>query len=170
MIGSGKDYRADKCDVKVSFADALREDVWTMIGWRPETESEYRSFKRRNFEVLNGSGIYFTGRELLQRYGTEVRRREDGLHWVKMMEKEILRLREECSENLILGIADARFPNEIIMLRDLTRFGIEVEFIHTNYKSEAYKVDGSHESEKLAVGCLQFWGDNDAFQNYIKNL
>ncbi|WP_428743168.1 hypothetical protein [Tenacibaculum sp.] len=182
VIGSGKDYQAKRdCDVTMAFADQLREDVWTMIGWGPKTEAEYEAFKKAEFVPTTfldnnyKSGV-FTGRDLLQRYGTEVRRKEKSSHWVDIL---IKKLWMDVPTASTVGITDCRFPNEVKGLIEGVKklnWGsstlpvFELEFIHTNYKSDRYDTTSTHESERLAQHCLQFCGDNKAFQNYLKSL
>ena len=57
-IGSGKDFMAKKeTDIQLAFADALREDVWDILGWRPKTQEEYESLKSKSGNCL---GIGYT--------------------------------------------------------------------------------------------------------------
>lgn len=158
-IGSGKDYRAKQdCDVQLAFADQLREDVWKMIGWKPKTQEEYEAFK--NTDLISGTlnsrldRVEFTGRELLQRYGTEVRRAEDENHWGKRLIDKLALLGSVGTKTV--GISDCRFDNEVRRLikfkkdADHLDIDIQLEFIHTDFKSERYNTTSEHESEKLA--------------------
>ena len=162
VIGSGKDYRAkQECDIQLSFADQLREDVWKMIGWKPKTPEEYDMFKRSTFALFNGVGNVssllplFTGRDLLQRYGTEVRRAEDEKHWCDCLIRRLEILSSTNNENSI-GITDCRFANEVSALIKFSKranklgYNIQLEFIHTDFKSDRYNYIAEHESEKLA--------------------
>jgi hypothetical protein len=156
VIGSGKDYRAKQdCDIQLAFADQLREDVWKIIGWKPKTQDEYEIFKNSTF-YSNGFGEQpiFTGRDLLQRYGTEVRRAEDNDHWCKRLTDNLALLGSAGTKTV--GVTDCRFDNEIRRLikfkKDADYLGIDVqlEFIHADFKSERYNATSEHESEKLA--------------------
>ena len=163
VIGSGKDYRAKQdCDMQLAFADQLREDVWKMIGWKPKTPEEYERFKKSVFipadfvswSLLGYKYPIFTGRDLLQRYGTEVRRAEDTDHWGKRLIDNLALLGSAGTETV--GITDCRFDNEIRRLikfkKDADYLGIDVqlEFIHTDFKSDRYNATSEYESEKLA--------------------
>ena len=160
VIGSGKDYRAkQECDIQLAFADQLREDVWKMIGWKPKTPEEYEMFKSALFNPayfeLEFNGPVFTGRDLLQKYGTEVRRAEDEKHWCDCLIRRLEVLSSTNNGNSI-GITDCRFYNEVSALIKFAKranklgYNIQLEFIHTDFKSDRYNSTAEHESEKLA--------------------
>lgn len=159
VIGSGKDYRAKQdCDIQLAFADQLREDVWKMLGWKPKTQEEYETFKDTLFNTayleLGFNGPIFSGRELLQRYGAEVRRAEDTDHWCKRLIDKLAFLGSVGTKTV--GVTDCRFDNEVKRLikfkKDADYLGVDVqlEFIHTDFKSDRYNATSEHESEKLA--------------------
>ena len=105
VIGSGKDYKAQQeCDTVLNFADAVRKDIWKLIGWEPKTSEEYEIFKKTEFFGnsldLKGHNISFTGRDLLQRYGTDIRREEYPDYWANRL-IEILKLYNSNSYNLL---------------------------------------------------------------------
>ena len=142
--------------MQLAFADQLREDVWKMIGWRPKTDDEYEIFKNSTFYSNSfGEQASFTGRELLQRYGTEVRRAENEDVWGNRLITK-LEVLYSSTPNVTVGIPDCRFDNEIKRLirfqKHCKRKGVYVElnFIHTDFKSDRYNSTSEHESEKLA--------------------
>ena len=91
VIGSGKDFMAKKeTDVQLSFADALREEVWEMLGWKPKTPEEYEEFKSQKWKLPGDRLYYFTGRDILQRYGTDIRRKEDPDYWAKKLVDKLI--------------------------------------------------------------------------------
>lgn len=177
VMGSGKDFHASKCDAVVAFADQLREDIWTMIGWRPKTDAEYQAFKSTQFISSTswtsmGNQPKFTGRDLMQRYGTEVRRNENPEHWAKSLQKTLrdLNMKNLDNPSFTVGVADCRFENEIKAIKELEDYGIRVEFVHVNFESDRYKVDPSHVSEAMSIKCLEFWGDTAKFNQFIDEV
>ena len=160
VIGSVKDYRAkQECDIQLAFADQLREDVWKIIGWKPKTQEEYETFKSALFNPayfeLGFNSPAFTGRDLLQRYGTEVRRAEDDKHWCDCLIRRLEILSSTNNENSV-GITDCRFYNEVSALikfsKRANKLGqnVQLEFIHTDFKSDRYNSTAEHESERLS--------------------
>lgn len=162
VVGSGKDYAAKRdCNTQLAFADQLREDVWTMLGWWPKTGTEYDAFKKKSFGLPGGT--MFTGRDLLQRYGTEVRRKEKDSHWVDALLRQ-LEFRVDLGKTV--GITDCRFPNEVRGLiqfarqqnKELSDIGqpsfFKLNFIHCDYHSDRYDATQTHESERLAQEIL----------------
>lgn len=180
-IGGGKDYQAKKYIAEhpktkhINFADELREMSWDILGWRPNTNEEYEDFKKlsliSNEEV---SRIEFTGREYLQRLGTEALRKRDPNFWVKCW---VNKVQEALNNGYDVVCSDCRFENEL-------RFAIGINYsanLHTpaspyfvfcNYISDRYDCTNEHESEKLAQQFLR-----DGFQDqqsididYIRNM
>lgn len=163
VMGSGKDYAARRdCNTQLAFADQLREDVWTMLNWWPKTDDEYDLFKKKHFGLPGGS--MFTGRDLLQRYGTEVRRKEKDSHWVDSL---LLQLERRTDLGETVGITDCRFPNEVRGLiqfvkqqnKELSDIGqpnfYELNFVHCDYHSDRYDAKQKHVSEKMAQEVLE---------------
>jgi len=163
VMGSGKDYEADKCDEKISFGDAVRRDVWKILKWKPKTQEEYEMFKETKWKLPGDRIHYFTGRRILQDYGTDIRRTEDKDHWVKQLITKIdavnntnLALEVHERKYLTVGIPDCRFPNEVSGIINLweklatTPKRFELEFIHCDYKSNRYNAEDPHESESMA--------------------
>ena len=159
-IGSGKDYRAKQdCDIQLAFADQLREDVWKMIGWKPKTQEEYEAFKNAVFsaspDALSfGVGPIFTGRNILERYGSLMKETHGENYWSNILIKKLELL--TYPNNYVIGISDCRFlvesNNLIKFAKRVNKLGhdIQLEFIHTDFKSDKYNATSEHESEKLA--------------------
>lgn len=173
VIGSGKDYMANQYiqkygAVKTDFADPLREDIWKLLDWTPYTDEEYDLFKRSEFH--NDLGIKFTGRDLLLKYGTEIRRAEDPNHWCKQTIREIERLFLYGFPAVV--ITDCRFTNEVSYLKKAANMlECDIEFIFCNYPSDRYDNKVDHESEKLAQNMvdLGFTHKSESFDSYIKS-
>jgi len=171
VIGSGKDHMAKqiikKTDaIKTAFADPLREDIWKLMDWRPYTDQEYEDFKVSVFH--NDLGIKFTGRDLLLRYGTEIRRKEDLNHWAKQTMQEIERILQFAPA---VVITDCRFGNEIEYLKYVAeKLDVELQFTFCNYHSDRYDCTVEHESEKLAQHFVRlgFQHQDKSFDEYIK--
>lgn len=162
-IGSGKDYRCALLEQqgyqKIAFADSLRELTWAIIGWHPDNTFEYDLFKSEEFHNMIHDelpNIAFTGREFLQRLGTDARKILDQDIWLKAFKKRI-----EESKHDKFCVSDLRFENELEFIKSLGDT-YEVEIIFTNYKSPRYNCTDSHDSEKLAQEFLrQEYDDGD---------
>ncbi len=177
VIGSGKNFYCEhNTDKSIAFADPLLEDVWTMIGWRPKDDKEYQQFKDSSFLPLGKFGedrsiSRFTGRDLLQRYGTEVRRKEDPDVWVKRL-TDVLDKHLRKWIGMDIGISDCRFHNEVKgIIAWCEKYGVEYQFVLTNFKSYRYDAKMDHESEYLAQHLLEVH-DHPEFEinNYLKNF
>ena len=125
LIGSGKDTVANYLIrehgfVKDSFAATLKDAVSVMFGWdRAMLEGATPEARAEREKVdewwANRLGIpKLTPRWVLQVYGTEVIRRN--LHddfWVATVERRL------ANTDADVVLTDARFPNELVMLRKL---------------------------------------------------
>ena len=149
-IGSGKTFWSDslvreKGYVNINFADALRSLVFNAVGVFPKNEIEYTNFKERTFS--DGENT-FTGRDLLQRIGTGVRKYQPDF-WIDAFKKRVLSSLKDGVENIVCS--DCRFPNEVTAVIELGReLGIDVVFQYCEYKSERFDSENKHESERLA--------------------
>lgn len=157
-LGSGKDYRCNLLKEQgyeqIAFADSLRELTWKIFNWAPKDDFEYNEFKICKF----GSAGYpfFTGREFLQRLGTDARKILDEDIWLKAFKKKI-----EESKHDKFCVSDLRFENELEFIKSLGDT-YNVEIIFTNYKSPRYNCTDPHDSEKLAQEFLrQEYDDGD---------
>lgn len=177
-IGSGKSFMAEKeTDIQLAFADALREDVWDMLGWRPKTQEEYEEFKEQKWKLPGDRLYYFTGRDILQRYGTDIRRKEDPDYWAKKLVDKLILFNSidtplypgklppnKCS----IGITDCRFENEIIhLIKFSDKHFVPLTFVHTDYKSDRYDAKSEHPSEKIAQQFVGFTGSQEEFNKLI---
>lgn len=168
VIGSGKDYQSqlavDDGAEHLAFADGVRDDVWAILGWKPLNDTEYVAFKKLVFTNVDGST--FTGRDILQRYGTDVRRHEYSDVWCKRLVDSM----QDLEKDSRVVISDCRFTNEVEYLKSLKYMDIEVEFVFCNYISDRYDDTDPHESERLAQHLLHEYGfvDFDAtFNDWI---
>lgn len=152
VIGSGKDYQCKLLEQKgykrIAFADSLRELTWRIFNWRPQNELEYDEFKKQLFCAPGYPSV--SGREFLQRLGTDGRNIIGDDIWLNALKKTIDNSPEEC-----FCISDLRFQNEFDFIKSLDNNGYSVEIIFTNYRSERYDDKNTHESEALAQTFLK---------------
>ena len=159
-IGSGKDYRAKRdCDVQLAFADSLREDVWKILGWKPKTEEEYENFKQSlcchvNFSNSRTSVEFptkITGRIILQNYAELQKVLHSPNYWIYRTLDSLENLHKHRTEDMVVGITDCRFPNEISALIQFANdLNCDLEFVHCDYESSKYDRISEHKSEMLA--------------------
>lgn len=139
--GAGKDEFAkiaeEEFGVKrVAFGDAVKEEVAEFLDkhevcwehrhlWGDQKDKEawlrmaHSNRPKRgplskfltNYGDYNNGWHYFTPRSLLQFFGTDYRRAQDPLYWVKVAEKKLDETKNYC-------ISDGRFNNEWDMVRD----------------------------------------------------
>lgn len=128
--GAGKDTFSDYLVrthgfVKFSFATATKDVIASIFGWERSLlegdTQESREFRESVdswwSDRLGIPGL--TPRKMLQMIGTDLFRKNfnDNI-WVYVLEKKIIRLLNSNPETNII-ISDARFPNEIAMIRKL---------------------------------------------------
>lgn len=168
VIGSGKNYTAkQECDLNIAFADSLREDIFTILGWEPQ-ENEYDRFKSTR-PVILGNYSNNTGREIMQTYTDLIKVVKPSYFTDKLICKLDEMLVDPEYSNKIVGITDCRFDYEIKALIEFSIInGIQVTFIHCNFKSERYCDNSTHSSEVLAQKYLAFSGSNKEFDNLIR--
>jgi hypothetical protein len=165
--GSGKDtcyeifqkrafFKHNLVSTKLSFAELLRKVIWSLfknkIGdreyisgsiERKETEIEGWEIPNKLREENNWSEKNWTGRRLLQWFGTDVSRTVYDEVWVEGL---VNTLYEKESNFDVFGITDCRFPNEYAKLRDLSKeFDVHFVKIERNVGDNEF---GQHESEK----------------------
>ena len=158
VIGAGKDYRCSKeCTHKVSFADGVREDVWKILGWKPKTLEEYEEFKTSVLCPINTpydvivKELTFTGRELLQNYAELQKVLHSPNYWIYRTLDSLENLHKHRTEDMVVGITDCRFSNEISALIQFANdLNCDLEFIHCDYESSKYDRTSDHKSEMLA--------------------
>jgi hypothetical protein len=167
-IGSGKDYRCALLEQqgyqKIAFADSLRELTWAILDFTPRDSNDYERFKMHTLEGMTYASEYesykykieLTGREFLQRLGTDARKILDEDIWLKAFKKKI-----EESKHDKFCVSDLKFENELEFIKSLGDT-YNVEIIFTNYKSPRYNCTDPHDSEKLAQEFLrQEYDDGD---------
>ena len=160
VIGSGKDYRCSKeCTHKVSFADGVREDVWKILGWKPKTEEEYENFKQSLYCPVNFSNprisvefpAKITGRVILQNYAELQKVLHSPNYWIYRTLDSLENLHKHRTEDMVVGITDCRFSNEISALIQFANdLNCDLEFVHCDYESSKYDRTSDHKSEMLA--------------------
>lgn len=154
VMGSGKSYYADKIASivgakRIDFKTKLVDMTYQMLGL-PE-DFDYEQFKASEF-VVPGTDIKFTGRQFLQRFGTDIMRAQvDQDFWCKSLINQIKELPAgrvgDHYESVPVAIADCRFFNEALELKNA---GFDVEFYLTRYRSERFDDTSKHASEQLA--------------------
>lgn len=170
VMGSGKDYQAnmlvDKGAVMLNFKDALLDMTEDLMGF--SVRGDYELFKESllgfTYPGTNHSHWYapkmtrdvkvwfpnaMTGRDLLQRLGTDVIRKRDPDYWVKEFTKRANELMELGKD---IVCSDCRFHNEVetIMRLGTRTSSRQYKFIFCNHKSDRYKANVQHESEFMA--------------------
>lgn len=147
VIGSGKDYQCQQLIkdgyTQIAFADTLRELTWKIFKWEPKSPEDYEDFKSTLFTAAGYPSI--SGREFLQRLGTDARKLIDENIWVTSINKRI----SESRSNKIC-ISDMRFRNEFNYITNFSPAKYDIEIVFTNYKSPRYNSTDSHDSEKMA--------------------
>lgn len=167
VMGSGKDYQAKKLVEKgykqIDFKDALLDMCSDLLGY--DVREDYLWFKthligmRRPSNPLSESYFHtdtrdfrkaypgmLTGREFLQRVGTETMRKRDKDYWaIQFYAKAKIALRNGFS----VVNADCRFLNEVDHIHWLEGH-TKMKFIFCDYRSDRYDPRVKHESERLA--------------------
>lgn len=160
VIGSGKDYyathrleelnRLGYKGIHINFADAVRKMVWKIFGFEPKDNKEYELFKKTSIEVnLNREeNPVITGREFMQKLGTDCIRTSNPDFWANEWKKKI----DEISYNYdFVVVSDCRFENEAKIIME----NFDSKFIFCNYNSERYELN-DHESEIFAQDFLEY--------------
>lgn len=137
LIGSGKDTVADHLIskygfVQLSFAESVKDALSVIFGWDREMlegkTPEHRE-ARNKVDVwwANQLGIpHFTPRFALTTFGTDVMRKHfDDRIWVLSVKDKITRLRQK-DPFVKIVISDARYVNELNMLRELESLSFEI--------------------------------------------
>lgn len=150
------DYSQNITPKVMAYGDSLRDEL-TVIGWEIEHKStnypysaEYvnRAIARKYklpinvVDYLEKNKVYNVDfysetkdpnyRKFMQGYGTDVRRKQDSDYWVNIMVTNILDYAESCNDGTIIIIPDARFTNEITVLRDLFNHVYAYQLIDDN--------------------------------------
>lgn len=138
---------------KHAFADKLKQVLAVILNVRVEA-FEDNIFKMSYSEIAKPEGGYYTNRELLQRFGTEVGRSISPTLWVDA-------LFTSYSEHDHWIIPDVRFPSEAQAIKDrggiIIRVDRETPFHDThpsevaldNYEGFDYRIDNNNDIEYL---------------------
>lgn len=138
---------------KHAYADKLKQ-VLSIILNVDVVAFENNIFKMSNSEIAKPEGGYYTNRELLQRFGTEVGRSISPTLWVDA-------LFTSYSEDDHWIIPDVRFPSEAKAIKDRGGIVIRVDretFSHDDHPSETalddyegfdYRIDNNNDIEHL---------------------
>lgn len=138
---------------KHAYADKLKQ-VLSIILNVDVVAFEDNIFKMSNSEIAKPEGGYYTNRELLQRFGTEVGRSISPTLWVDA-------LFTSYSEDDHWIIPDVRFPSEAKAIKDRGGIVIRVDretLSHDNHPSETalddyegfdYRIDNNSDIEHL---------------------
>ena len=123
----------------VSYAEALKVEVYdlyrTLGGTNPDPGTEWRS-KDEMVAFVNEHKDFF--RPLLQWYGTEFRRGQDDLYWVKRLDYQI-------DDDVINMVDDCRFPNEYEALEK------HPDFIDVFIERPGFEGDGHASETSLGI-------------------
>ena len=157
VIGSGKDYEGKKIFNKepdksciIGFSDGVRDYTWKLLGWKPENQEEYDLFKRSIFTCKLPRFKGLTGREILQKVGTDLMREYDINVWANVWTKKVLEMNNTQTISNII-VSDVRHPNEVGALFSIcNKLNCKVTIQFTNFKSDRYEIN-DHESEEMAV-------------------
>ena len=128
--GSGKDtcanYLVENYNfIKLSFASKLKDILAILFGWNREKlegqNTEDRLW-REEIDLWWATKLnipHFSPRFAMQFFGTELFRNQFHKEiWINVLEKEILLLLEK-NPNQNIVISDARFPNEIELVKSM---------------------------------------------------
>lgn len=163
VIGSGKDYLADKYVsegyIKVPLAEPLKKIIFETFKIKSNNHTTYEMFKENywnpTFKILPS----FSGRDVLQ-LGNVVRKILDENIWVNAWEKSI-------SDYSKIVVPDVRYYNEAQKIISLGG-----KIIYCNYKSIKYNSKIKLESEQMAQELLgkNFQHNEDITQFFIKRF
>jgi len=167
VIGSGKDYQAnllvDKGFVRIDFKDELLDMVSDLVGYnvrddydwfkehvvgirRPENRLlEYHAHNDSELARVRGA---MTGRQMLQRFGTEVMRKRDPDYWAKAWHRRAM---VAIHQGKSVTCADCRFMNEV---GHVNKTRVPAKFIFCDYHSSRYDAKSKHVSERMAQDLL----------------
>jgi len=172
--GSGKDTLANTCNVKLSFAEPLKDmcskvfgDIFSDSDKNKQMNiiatidhintliSEINKYESAPVQKITNDllGKVFTSpREILQYIGTDiVRKYVNDNFWINIMENRISR----CVEKSV-GVSDARFPNERELLR---KYGYKLILVNRELVKDS---TSSHTSENSL-------GPEDEYDHIVDN-
>ena len=170
VIGSGKSFRQieyrDNNYLPINFADSVKDFLWNVLEWNPDSLKEEREFKD-NYSItimdslkVKDSLIHsLPGRNLLVNFAQNMKSLVNKNVWV---DDTLLKLKRNINAGLDkFVVGDVRFYNEIEALNSLKVYRekefndkVELSFIFCNYKSPSYNVKRDEVSEALAIEYL----------------
>jgi len=171
-IGAGKDYTcAKECNVKVAFADKLREDVWKLLGNHPRDGENYEYFKSDSIHMISPEGEVgdseCTGRQLMCNYADVIKETYPNYFTDHLLKRLKERLLDPTCWDDIIGITDCRYPEEVKALLQFEKDNyIRVTFVHCDFRSDRYTDEFMHSSEAMA----QQFVDNKYSENEFNKL
>lgn len=137
LIGSGKDTVADHLIskhgfIQLSFAESVKDALAVIFGWDREMlegkTPEHRE-ARNKVDVWWSTQLgipHFTPRFAMTTFGTDVMRKHfDDRIWVLSVKDKITRLQQK-NPNVRIVISDARYVNELNMLKELGSLSIKI--------------------------------------------
>lgn len=149
----GKDYNSqpylEMGFKKISFADPLREMVWSILDYTPNKELNYDDFKKSD-TILKKSWFkkikITTGRKILQNAGSVIKRMFGETIWADLWVKSVL------DSDTDVCCTDCRFTYEVEKALSLSRKGYNVSFIWVCYGKANFDeiLKDKHESELLS--------------------
>lgn len=166
-IGAGKDVVASFLDEKhgfqvLRFSAPLKEEVKDRLsrtvlaiahlgGHYCLAKESVDEFLDRLLNVMKPKGV----RELLQEYGTEVRRADDPDYWTKAW----MRAYDRLSPPRTVVVPDVRFPNEASTIRKLGGLVIRIERPSLgppgNHPSETALLDWPYDKVFISDGTIE---------------
>jgi hypothetical protein len=163
VIGSGKDYLADKYVsdgyVKIPFAYPLKKIIFETFKIKPDSHNTYEMFKENYWNPTFKIFPSFNGRDALQ-LGNVARKILGEDIWINAWEKSI-------QDHSKIVVSDVRYYNEA---KRIVSLGGKI--IYCNYRSIKYNSKIKLESEKMAQELLlkNFQHNEDITQFFIKRF
>ncbi len=160
LAGAGKTYQSNLLltpkiqFTKVSFAQELREMVLDLLGI--EDFDNYSRFKRE--VIINYNEKSLTGRDLLQRLGTNVIRKRLPSYFEEIVKQKML-----AGNRIVLD--DARFLTEITLINNFAqKNNYAVSYYLCDREEFIYpEIASLHESEQLAANLSLLYGKDTLF-------
>lgn len=165
-MASGKDSygklfkRAHPEAIHLSFGKALKNELYEFLKGDFKKPSDmddkvYERLKEIRGKIKPGvRSVYL--REALQLYGTDYRRKNDSDYWVRVLKKEI-----EENPDKVFYVTDARFVNEINMLKDL---GFNLVRLDVDVKDQINRIN-KRDGIKVNISSFDHKSEND-FLNF----
>lgn len=145
--GAGKNTAADFLDgyTQLGFADKLKEAVANLFGMHLSRVNELKEFGQIELMIDRGypknttshyTRRQFSGREFLQRFGTEMARNTFGQDfWVDQWEAAYNDVTVNGPTPVV--VTDVRFPNEAIRIKMLD--GAVIEIVRPGHEPDGHK-------------------------------